>query len=73
MNQHTFALSMPVDSRYEVIVCGGGPAGCAAAAASAREGKKTLLIIAHRLTTIEDCDIVYRIEDGKAEQVRIPQ
>ena len=40
----SFTLQMPVDSRYEVIVCGGGPAGCAAAAASAREGKKTLLI-----------------------------
>lgn len=29
---------------YDVIVAGGGPAGCAAAIASAREGKKTLLI-----------------------------
>ena len=28
-------------------------------------GKKTLVIIAHRLQTIEKCDIVYRIEDGK--------
>jgi len=34
-------------------------------------GKKTLLIIAHRLTTIEDCDIVYRIENGKAEVVEM--
>ena len=29
---------------YDVIVIGGGPAGCAAAASSAREGAKTLLI-----------------------------
>ncbi len=29
-------------------------------------GKKTLLIIAHRLQTIEKCDLVYRVEDGKA-------
>lgn len=29
-------------------------------------GKKTLVIIAHRLQTIEKCDIVYRVEDGKA-------
>ncbi len=29
---------------YDVVVAGGGPAGCAAAVASAREGKKTLLI-----------------------------
>lgn len=30
--------------KYQVIVVGGGPAGCAAAIASAREGKSTLLI-----------------------------
>ncbi len=29
-------------------------------------GKKTLVIIAHRLQTIEKCDLVYRVEDGKA-------
>ncbi len=29
-------------------------------------GRKTLVIIAHRLQTIEKCDMVYRVEDGKA-------
>ncbi len=29
-------------------------------------GKKTLVIIAHRLQTIEKCDMVYNITDGKA-------
>jgi len=29
-------------------------------------GKKTLVIIAHRLQTIEKCDMVYSINDGKA-------
>ncbi len=29
------------------------------------QGKKTLVIIAHRLQTIEKCDLVYRVEDGK--------
>lgn len=31
-------------------------------------GKKTMLIIAHRLKTIEGCDIVYRVENGKVSQ-----
>ena len=29
------------------------------------QGKKTLIIIAHRLQTIEKCDLVYRVENGK--------
>ena len=33
-------------------------------------GKKTLVIIAHRLQTIEQCDIVYRVEDGKCVKER---
>ena len=36
--------SIPLDDRWDVIVIGGGPAGCTAAAAAAREGAKTLLI-----------------------------
>lgn len=33
-----------LNDEYEVIIAGGGPAGCAAAIASARRGAKTLLI-----------------------------
>ncbi len=33
-------------------------------------GRKTLIIIAHRLQTIEKCDMVYRVEDGKVERER---
>lgn len=33
-------------------------------------GKKTLVIIAHRLQTIEKCDMVYRVEHGKATRER---
>lgn len=33
-------------------------------------GKKTLLIIAHRLQTIEKCDMVYRVENGAIVQER---
>ena len=39
-----FQRDILVVDEYEVIVVGGGPAGCTAAAASAREGAKTLLI-----------------------------
>lgn len=28
-------------------------------------GRKTLIIIAHRLQTIEQCDMIYRVEDGR--------
>ncbi len=33
-------------------------------------GNKTLIIIAHRLQTIEKCDHVYRVEEGKLVQER---
>ncbi len=32
---------------------------------NALHGRKTLVIIAHRLQTIEKCDMVYRVENGK--------
>lgn len=33
-------------------------------------GKKTLVIIAHRLQTIENCDMIYRVENGKVLRER---
>lgn len=30
------------------------------------QGRKTLIIIAHRLQTIEKCDLVYRVQEGQA-------
>ena len=33
-------------------------------------GKKTMIIIAHRLNTIENCDIIYKVSEGKMEEVR---
>ncbi len=38
------ARSLPLDDSWDVIVAGGGPAGCTAAIAAAREGARTLLI-----------------------------
>ncbi|MBO4678573.1 MAG: ABC transporter ATP-binding protein [Lachnospiraceae bacterium] len=37
---------------------------------NALHGKKTLVIIAHRLQTIEKCDMVYRVENGKINRER---
>ena len=33
------------------------------------QGRKTLIIIAHRLTTIRNCKYVYKVEDGKIRSV----
>ena len=43
-NVSTRQISVNIGEDYDVIVCGGGTAGCAAAIASARGGAKTLLI-----------------------------
>ena len=32
------------------------------------KGKVTLIMIAHRLTTLKDCDIIYKMEKGKLNQ-----
>ncbi|MFC4620014.1 ABC transporter ATP-binding protein [Camelliibacillus cellulosilyticus] len=39
------------------------------------KGEKTLIIIAHRLTTTENCDIVFRLSNGRliAEEKRLKQ
>ena len=37
-------LKIPVKGNYDVIICGAGPAGCAAAIAASKAGCKTLLL-----------------------------
>lgn len=45
MSEYTLkARTIPLEDNWDVIVVGGGPAGCAAATASAREGARTLLL-----------------------------
>ena len=34
-------------------------------------GRKTLIIIAHRLRTIENCDLIYKVEEGKITQTTL--
>lgn len=34
-------------------------------------GKKTMVIIAHRLNTIENCDIIYEVKDGKITETTL--
>lgn len=34
-------------------------------------GKKTMVIIAHRLNTIEKCDIIYKVDEGKITQTTL--
>ena len=41
------ASSVPVVAEYDVLVCGGGPAGAAAALAAARQGARTGLVEGH--------------------------
>lgn len=41
-------------------------------AVSALHGEKTILIVAHRLSTVEKCDRLYRLEKGKVIQVGKP-
>lgn len=42
--QLDFRKEIPIYGKYDVVVCGGGPSGCAAALAAGRSGLKTLLL-----------------------------
>ena len=44
MNTIQFSMPVPVRDSYDIVVCGGGIAGCAAALEGARHGKKVMLL-----------------------------
>ena len=44
MDKIVYSREISVNNDYDIIVAGGGPAGCAAAISAAQEGKKVLLI-----------------------------
>ena len=44
MKQYTLKKVIDLNDSYDIIIIGGGPAGCAAAIAAARDGAKTLLL-----------------------------
>ncbi len=37
------------------------------------QGRKTLIIIAHRLTTIRNCQVVFKVDGGRIERVEKPE
>jgi len=39
----------------------------------AMKGQKTILIVAHRLTTVSKCDIIYRFSSGKIVEEGLPE
>ena len=38
---------------------------CVRAAVNALHGYKTIIIVAHRLSTVAHCDWLYKLEDGR--------
>lgn len=41
------------------------------AAINSLSGQKTMIIVAHRLTTIEECDRIFRVEDGRVKETTL--
>ncbi len=73
MNTITLSKSLPVKGHYDVIVCGGGVAGCAAAISAAKRGMSTLLIekanILGGLATLGQINLFVPMCNGRGKQI----
>ncbi len=73
MNTYQFIKNVEIKDSYDVIVCGGGVAGCAAAYTSARNGYKTLLLekstILGGLATLGLINLFVPMCNGRGRQI----
>ena len=73
ISNNNSALCSIVSEAHFLVIGGAGSIGQAVTKEIIEEikllkGKKTLIVIAHRLTTIEHCDRIFRLERGKVVQ-----
>ena len=73
MNTVTINKTVPVKAHYDVIVCGGGVAGCAAAVTAAKRGKSVLIIeksnILGGLATLGLINLFVPMCNGRGKQI----
>lgn len=73
MSKITFQKTLSVKAHYDVIVCGGGVAGCAAAVTAAKRGKSVLIIeksnILGGLATLGLINLFVPMCNGRGKQI----
>ena len=73
MNTYTLSLELTTKKSYDVIVCGGGVAGCAAAVGAAKNGASVLLIeksnILGGLATLGLINLFVPMCNGRGKQI----
>ena len=73
MNTYTLSLHLEIKKNYDVIVCGGGVAGCAAAVSAAKNGASVLLIeksnILGGLATLGLINLFVPMCNGRGKQI----
>ena len=73
MNTYTFSINLTYKKHYDVIVCGGGVAGCAAAVSAAKNGASVLLLeksnILGGLATLGLINLFVPMCNGRGKQI----